>query len=415
MESLNQNKDFTEKTDVQQETSNIARDQNKQTDVIKGEKDQQSSGTKSDDKFHTDNKELKDYDNRMDNQTDDYKTDSVPNNMTMNETTAVTKNKSNADKEHIALITPNSSTEHQSRFSSDHEMALDLQRDTGTDNYFTDANTEESGHSTSKNEDQKDYQTSKKSVDDVNDEDYIAKRVHEDHGQTDVTIITRSRSSLPRAIDILTDDEKRTSKTVKIDKTTTDKGEPFPLKSGYESDTDTETPSKRELETKKKDEQRKSEDEALADPSAQHIVTKKRKDSRDEHKEQDTLKQNNLDMGGSRKQETNRGYGSKTTGVSQSKAKYESSKNTQPTPTRTKTPISISATRTASPRVIAEQEKSKNPRMARSAGPFGRQAYYRNTSSVASTRSPSRWSRPRTCGYRAGEFLMHSATLYFVI
>ena len=412
MESLNQNKDFTEKTDVQQETSNIARDQNKQTDVIKGEKDQQSSATKSDDKLHTDNKELKDYDNKTDNQTDDYKTDSVPNNMTMNETTAVTKNKSNADKEHI---TPNSSTEHQSRFSSDHEMALDLQRDAGTDNYFTDANTEESGHSTSKNEDQKDAQTSRKSVDDVNDEDYIAKRVHEDHGQTDITIITRSRSSLPRAIDILTDDEKRTSKTVKIDKTTTDKGEPFPLKSGYESDTDTETPSKREQESKKKDDQRKNEDEALADPSAQHIVTKKRKDSREEHKEQDTLKQNNLDKVDSRKQETNRGYGSKTTGVSQSKAKYDSSKNTQPTPTRTKTPISISATRTASPRVIAEQEKAKNPRMAKSAGPLGRQAYYRNTSSVASTRSPSRWSRPRTCGYRAGEFLMHSATLYFVI
>ena len=405
MESLNQNKDLTEKTDVQQETSYIARDQNKQTDVIKSEEDQQSSGTKSDDKLHTDNKELKDYDNKTDNQTDDYKTGSVPNNMT--------KNKSNADKEQIALITPN--TEHQSRFSSDHELALDLQRDTGTDNYFTDANNEESGQSSLKYIDGKYTRTSKKSVDDVNDEDDIAKRVHEDHGQTDVTIITRSRSSLPRATDILTDDEKRTSRTVKIDKTTTDRGEPFPLKSGYESDTDTETPSKREHETKKKDEQRKSEDEALADPSAQHIVTKKRKDSRDEHKEQDTFKQNNLDLGGSRKHETNRGYGSKTTGVSQSKPKYEISKNTQPTPTRTKTPISISATRTASPRVIAEQEKSKNPRMAKSAGPLGRQAYNRNTSSVASTRSPSRWSRPRTCGYRAGEFLMHSATLYFVI
>ena len=209
---------------------------------------------------------------------------------------------------------------------------------------------------------------------DFNTDEYYENRTRKtsrNEADGEVSIITKKKAP-PKQMTIMTDEEKVELK-------------------------ENDDLIRRSDEPKKKSEHRcPSPSTSSSVDSEPHIVTKKKGDrSEEEQREFDRLASdvrkeparqslNKVDAKG------NKGG----TDASPNKTQGADKKAIQQTPT---------PTRTESPRHIAAQARKQNPRMAKSAGPRGRQIYSRTSSTATSVRSPSRWSRPRTCGYREGE------------
>lgn len=318
------------------------------------------------------------------------------------------------------------------RFSKNNDQALGKEMDKTTENYFTDSYTDDNKMNTVK-------PAKVSATDHVNEEkskelhepaerefgsskdQYKSNLVREQEDQTEVTIITKKRGEPPRELDVMTDDDKlRTNKTEddidsdEIQRKSKDE-DSYSKDSFIESDADTKSLSKSdhrksgsESETNEKEKQDRHRCPSPDDSSTYsepHIVTKKTGEIRsDEPKEQEATKIKRIDNGTKdTKQSAPNRFESKGAPVKATSQKQVVVSNKQPVPRKAVNQRAPSAVRSQSPRQIVAQQKQQQPRMTKSAGPAGRQAYSRNVSSVASSRSPSRWSRPRTSGYRQGD------------
>lgn len=295
----------------------------------------------------------------------------------------------------------------QTRFSSSNEQPIGSDGDKTLENYFQDSYTDDfeteanlppkQTTDPNANEITITNATADESTFDLNTDEYYNNREKpkdtDEQGQ--VTIVTKKRGEPPREMNMMTDEQK------------------IQLKKSEESqsnDADNEEDVSREAEGTESPKSNNSDNNEDATgskhrcpspgdssiDSEHHIYTKKKVSVTEPPVEpakadkglRDENKTTNRSAAGS-----SRGR----TGPSQPKKRFDNKSD------RTVNQRPTTSNRNQSPRALAAQAKQENPRMSKSAGPAGRQTISRAGSSVASTRSPSRWSRPRTCGYRPGE------------
>ena len=383
-------------TDAQQLPGDKQEQERNETDVRDTEQ-------KADDKIYN-KSEPDNSDIRKETIVDDLNTEKKKDNVlgSANQTDEdKTKDKSEITEDSYDKNTSTDKREHQSRFSSDHEKSLDAQADQTTENYFTDLSNE--GLDIKSDEDSSKKERS--SIQEKDVKDTKTTKTHIDGEQTEVTIITKKRGEPQREINVMTDEEELQMESKKNE---IEKGESSGSNSGYHSDKESPTKSKpgAQAERQKTNKSDSNREKEQYDPSAQHIITKKRNETQ---KDSDLSKQETKDK--STTSGSSGKHDPKRTVTPQSKKTDDSKKPS--TPGRVSSQRAVPNTGSQSPRVLAAQQRQENPRMAKSAGPGGRMTYSRNTSSVASSRPPSRWSRPRTCGYRSGDLLIYSAVKSF--
>ena len=285
----------------------------------------------------------------------------------------------------------------QFRFNITNEQKLKEDHEKTFDNYFHDTVIDDSEandnqipmQSSQKTDEREDkHETMKDNTVDYKSnavDDYDKRTRKQSRNETDgeITIVTKKKVP-PKEMTIMTDEEKSELKETedsKVKASTTDA-------------------TQRSEEPKKSEHRCPSPSNSSSVESEPHIVTKKKGDQREEEQKEperwasDARKENTGHSSNKADAKSAKGGAE----VTPKQAQIVDNKSTSPKRTIHQTP-----TRTESPRNIAAHARKQNPRMAKSAGPGGRPTFSRTSSTATSTRSPSRWSRPRTCGYREGE------------
>ena len=376
-----------------------------QLNASQSENDERRNVYKTDDEKHedliqlnNDNQESKNNDLEVDNKTKEEKG---------HKTETVVDERAEIEAKSDTTKDTNDTDDSKFRFRAANEEALEEKRENTLDNYFHDSainDLEESEnqtvkkttHETKTREDTHELTKANTLQYDSNTDDYHNNKMGKSNrNETDgaITIVTKKRNP-PKEMSFMTDEEKTQLQRAEYDEV---------HGNTKKSEENTKSPESEIEEPKESKHRCPSPSSSSSVGSEPHIVTKKKEDKMEDVSKESERRATDARNENARQTSNRTDAKSAKGGVVITPKLAQTTDNKSSSPRRAVQQRPMPSTRTQSPRVMASQAKQQNPRMAKSAGPGGRQAYSRASSSLASTRSPSRWSRPRTCGYRQGE------------